>query len=167
VQAKLLRVVEDGAVTPVGGREPKMVTLRFVCATNRDLREAMAGGHFRADLYFRLSGTVLRVPPLRERPSENEPLARLLLGRAARAAGCRSVPRLTVQALDRLLQYPWPGNVRELRNVIGRALLVCQSDEIGPEHLFAGCAPTVRDLTKHRLKEDGSVAAPEVARQAG
>jgi DNA-binding NtrC family response regulator len=133
MQAKLLRVVEDGAVTPVGGRHPRQVALRFVCATNRDLGDEIRGGAFRLDLYYRLSGTVLRIPPLRDRRCEIEPLARHFL---QQAAGTAAAPRLSVAALDQLLRHPWPGNVRELKNAIGNALLLCDGGEIRPEHLW-------------------------------
>jgi two-component system, NtrC family, response regulator AtoC len=135
VQARLLRVVEDGVVTRVGGRQPRQVLLRFVSATNRDLEEEVARGSFRRDLYYRLAGMVLSVPPLRERPAEIEPLARLFLQQAARAVGRAAPPPLSAAAVERLRHHPWPGNVRELRNVMGRALLVSGGGVIEPDHL--------------------------------
>jgi two-component system, NtrC family, response regulator AtoC len=137
VQAKLLRVLEDGAVMPVGGRRPRSIRVRFVCATNRDLESEMDRGLFRRDLYYRLGGAVLHIPPLRDRPDEIEPLANLFLARAARDGGSALPPRLTAAALARLREHPWPGNVRELRNVIERAVLLCRDGEITLDHLPA------------------------------
>jgi DNA-binding NtrC family response regulator len=135
VQAKLLRVMEDKAVRPVGGRQHRPIRARFVFATNRKLNEEMSRGAFRADLYHRLSGAVLSVPPLRNRPREIEPLARLFLTRAAREAGQNWPPRLAPETLECLSTHTWPGNIRELRNVMERAMLVCGGDEVRLEHL--------------------------------
>ena len=96
VQAKMLRVIEDGEVMAVGSRRPKPIRVRFICATNRDLEVEIERGAFRRDLYYRISGAVLKVPPLRERRSEILPLAQLFLTRAAQEAGgarCRACRR--------------------------------------------------------------------------
>jgi DNA-binding NtrC family response regulator len=135
MQAKLLRVLEEKRVTPVGGVRPRAVDVRVVSASNRDLAKEIAAGRFRADLYYRLSGATLTVPPLRERRREIAPLAE----RFMRAMGARTrrgpAPRLAAAALAALEAYPWPGNVRELRNVIERAVLVCPGEVIEPDHL--------------------------------
>jgi transcriptional regulator with PAS, ATPase and Fis domain len=123
-QAKLLRVLESGEVTPVGALKPHRVDVRFVAATHRDLRELIAERRFREDLFFRLDGVPIRVPPLRERASEIAPLAERLLADAARSSG-KNAPTLSFDAAERLRKHPWPGNVRELRNVIQRSLLFC------------------------------------------
>jgi transcriptional regulator with GAF, ATPase, and Fis domain len=121
IQAKLLRVIEDQVVTPVGRGAPKKIDVRFIAATNRDVDREIRAGAFREDLFFRLGAIVLEVPPLRERPSEIPALARRALADAT--AGEGSTPVLDPEAIAYLGRQPWPGNVRELRNVIARALL--------------------------------------------
>jgi DNA-binding NtrC family response regulator len=135
IQGKLLRVLEERVVTRLGSTRARAIDVRFVAATNRDLEADSRAGRFRSDLYFRLAGIVLPIPPLRERPAELE----LLLGKFLRAA-CRELDRATPlgvapEALERLQRYPWPGNVRELRNAIDRAAVLCPGDTILPEHL--------------------------------
>ena len=129
VQVKLLRVLEERQVLPVGGVKVRPIDVRFLAATNRDLEVEIARGHFRQDLYFRLDGITLMIPPLRERPGEIALLALELCAVAARRMG-RPVPRLSPEALAALERHPWPGNVRELRNVIERACLLCPDEEI-------------------------------------
>jgi two-component system response regulator AtoC len=124
LQVKLLRVIEDREITPVGGLRPRTVDVRFISATNRDLRREITRGTFREDLYYRLSAATLAVPPLRERPGEIEPLARLFLARAAGRLA-RRPPEIPVEVLLWMRAYRWPGNVRELRNAMERAALLC------------------------------------------
>jgi two-component system, NtrC family, response regulator AtoC len=137
IQAKLLRVMEERAVRAVGARQPRPIRVRFIFATNRNLEAEMERGTFRRDLYHRLGGAVLTLPPLRQRRAEIEPLARLFLARAARELDSPTPPTLTPATLDQLCRHDWPGNIRELRNVIERALLLCEGPEITPEHLPA------------------------------
>ena len=132
VQAKLLRVVENRQMTRVGGVQVLSVDVRFVAATNRDLLAEVRQRRFREDLYYRLAGFTLRVPPLRERPLDIEPLAELFLTQAPCPAGTL---RLTVEARERLLRHQWPGNVRELKHLVWRAALLCDSGLVRPEHL--------------------------------
>jgi DNA-binding NtrC family response regulator len=134
-QVALLRVVEDRKVMRVGGREPRTVDVRFVAATNRDLREEAQQGRFRADLYYRLSGVTIRLPPLRDRPSEIEPLARAFTARAAVPSGLSRPPRWSPAALAALAAYPWPGNVRELRHAVEQAVVISGGADIEIEHL--------------------------------
>jgi two-component system, NtrC family, response regulator AtoC len=134
-QAKLLRVLESGEVTRVGGLKPRTVDVRFVSATNRHLREQVAAGRFREDLFFRLDGISIEIPPLRERPSEIVALASSLLERAAFEAG-RGAPTISAAAAEALLVHRWPGNVRELRNVMQRSLLFCAGDVLEPGDLY-------------------------------
>jgi transcriptional regulator with PAS, ATPase and Fis domain len=139
IQAKLLRVIETHEVIPIGGTRVRKLDVRFISATNRDLRERIRKGQFREDLYFRLSGVAVEVPPLRTRRSEIAPLARLFAGEAAEALGRKGVPVLDPDALRFLEEQPWPGNVRELRNCVERAVLVSNSntltvDDIDPNH---------------------------------
>ncbi|WP_437875397.1 sigma 54-interacting transcriptional regulator [Sorangium sp. So ce513] len=147
-QVKLLRVLEDRKVLRLGGRAPRRVDLRFVAATNRDLEAEIARGNFRQDLYFRLNGISLVIPPLRERRSEIAPLAARFLAEACRQLDQRGVPRISPEALGVLEAYAWPGNVRELRNVIERAAVLCAGDAVLPgdlpPHLSSGSgAPTL------------------------
>jgi DNA-binding NtrC family response regulator len=136
-QVKLLRVLEDRKVLRVGGRTAKSIDIRLVAATHRDLEAAIEEGSFRADLFYRLNGIALNVPPLRERQADIESLARHFLERAAREAGLVEPPRLSSAVLRVLLTHPWPGNIRELRNVLERAVLLCDGGEITLAHLPA------------------------------
>jgi len=135
LQAKLLRVFEEQHVLRVGALNPRSIDVRFIAATNRDLEAAVQRGVFRQDLYFRLNGVSLLIPPLRERVREIEPLARRFIAEACEREGRSSQPELSEEALQRLLAYPWPGNIRELRNVIDRAVLLCTGDRITTEQL--------------------------------
>jgi DNA-binding NtrC family response regulator len=134
LQAKVLRAIETKQVLRVGATKPRAVDVRFVAATNRDLEEEIAGKRFREDLYFRLGGMTLSIPPLRERTDEIPALARLFLERAAAQAG-QPAPQLPAQVIAELQAYPWPGNIRELRNVIERALLLSSGGAIGMNDL--------------------------------
>jgi len=133
LQAKLLRVLEERMVTRVGGLRPKPIDVRFISATHRDLGAESSRGRFRQDLFFRLNGISLVIPPLRERPSEIEALARAFL--AAGLAPGAPEPTLSPAAVAALKAHPWPGNVRELRNVMGRAMVLSGGGTIEPEHL--------------------------------
>ncbi len=137
-QAKVLRALEDGAFFRVGGRKAVKVDVRFVAATNRDLAASVREGTFRADLYYRLNGITLHVPPLRARPAEVLPLAGLFMRRAALAAGLAGSPVLSSNAERRLFAYDWPGNVRELKNTMQRAVLLAGGDTIREDHLLLG-----------------------------
>jgi len=148
VQVKLLRVLDSRQVLPVGGLAPRALDVRFIAATNRDLEAEVQRGAFRQDLYFRLNGITLTVPPLRERPSEIEPLARKFLAQTAGSGG--RAPVLSPEALAQLRAYAWPGNVRELRNAIERAALLCTDGVIRPEQLplaTPSAAPTTPSAT--------------------
>ena len=134
IQAKVLTVIEDRKVLPVGGLEHRDLDVRFVAATNRDLEEEVTRGNFRQDLYYRLNGVALVIPPLRERVSEIEGLAKVFITHAVRQLGVTNPPTLSDDALAVLESYTWPGNIRELRNVLERAVLLCTGDLIEPEH---------------------------------
>jgi DNA-binding NtrC family response regulator len=149
LQAKLLRAIEQREIMRVGGRHPVRVDVRFVSATNRDLKSEVANERFRRDLYFRLAGISLQIPPLRERPWEIAELARLFLAEICGGLG-RLPPALSDQVLDYMRHHDWPGNIRELRNVVHHAVLLCDGDRILPEHLPL------------ELLETNSSAAPSV-----
>jgi DNA-binding NtrC family response regulator len=135
LQTKLLRVLQERKVLRVGATKPRSIDVRFVAATHRDLKQEVRRGTFREDLFFRLNGIALVIPPLRERPSEIVPLALFFLCMAAKEAKI-AMPRITVEALEQLRRYDWPGNVRELCNVMERAMVLCGNhDEITLEHL--------------------------------
>jgi len=134
IQAKLLRVLESGEVLRLGALRPRVVDVRLVSATNRDLEREIEGRSFRADLFFRLSGMTIHIPPLRERRGDILPLARHFITWAARRDG-RAPTSLTPRAEEALLGYPWRGNARELRNVIARAAVLAGAGAIDVEHL--------------------------------
>ena len=123
LQAKLLRVLQDGEFERVGGTQTLKVDVRLVGATNRDLEQAVREGRYRADLYYRLNVFPIVVPPLRERPKDIPRLARHFTMLYAAKMG-KNVGRMSADVLDRLSAYPWPGNVRELQNVIERAVIL-------------------------------------------
>lgn len=135
-QVKLLRVLEERAVLRVGGLQPRPIDVRVIAATNRDLRKEVADGRFREDLYYRLNGITLAIPPLRERLAEIPKLCALFIAEAAERSGVEA-PSLSREALSRLEVHRWPGNIRELRNVVERAVVLCGDGPIEPEHLFA------------------------------
>ena len=122
VQVKLLRVLEERRVLRVGARASRPVDVRFVSATNRDLEAEIARGTFRQDLYFRLNGLALTLPPLRRRVSEIAPLATEFAAQASRQLD-RPAPAISPEALALLLRHPWPGNIRELRNTVELSLI--------------------------------------------
>jgi transcriptional regulator with GAF, ATPase, and Fis domain len=130
VQAKLLRVVQEREVRPIGAAASVPVDFRLVCATNRDLRGEVAHGRFREDLYYRVGVVEVALPPLRDRTEDIPELAAHFVTRAAESLG-RPAPRLTRAALRKLLSYAWPGNVRELENVITKAVVFASAGEIG------------------------------------
>ena len=135
VQAKLLRVLDQQEVMRIGGLKPRRTDVRFVAATNRDLEAEVARGAFREDLFYRLNGVVIVVPPLRERASEIAPLARSFASEAARQLGLPDDPTIGEAAMAALERYTWPGNIRELRNVVERAVLLSAGAAIDPTHL--------------------------------
>ncbi len=143
LQARLLRVLEEGRVRPLGGLVPRPVDVRVVAATHRDLATEVEAGRFRRDLYYRLAVFPIRIPPLRERREDLPALAAALLARHAAREGL-APPILREEALDLLLAHRWPGNVRELDNELCRALALVEPGEaIGPEHLSAQVAPGI------------------------
>jgi two-component system response regulator AtoC len=133
-QAKLLRVLEERSVRRVGSLQARPVDVRLLAASNRDLDAESERGTFRRDLYFRLNGISLMVPPLRERLDELEPLARTFIAQASEALG-RDTPTLSAKALEALRRHTWPGNIRELRNVVERAVILCPGDVLTSEHV--------------------------------
>jgi DNA-binding NtrC family response regulator len=134
LQPRLLRAIEAREVLPVGGLKPRPIDVRFLAATNRDLEAEVVKGTFRRDLYFRLNTLTLPIPPLRERTDEIPALVETFIEDACREAG-RTPPALTDEAMHYIQSYSWPGNIRELKNVIERALVLCDGDEIAAQYL--------------------------------
>ncbi|HET7540834.1 MAG TPA: sigma 54-interacting transcriptional regulator [Polyangiaceae bacterium] len=134
-QAKLLRVLEVREVTRVGAVRARSIDVRFVAATNRDLRADVARGAFREDLYFRLAGATVRVPPLRQRPADIEPLVMHFASALCGQMG-HPLPSFSAAALAHLRSHAWPGNVRELRNVVERAVLTTNRPILEPFDLL-------------------------------
>ena len=140
LQVKLLHVIEQKEVRPVGGEQSRPVDVRIIAATNRDLRDMVAKGLFREDLYFRLSVFLIAVPPLRERREDITALIRFLLQRNTHRSDGNGVRATLDPGVEELLvNYDWPGNVRELENVIGRALILADGEHISladlPPHI--------------------------------
>jgi DNA-binding NtrC family response regulator len=125
IQAKLLRALQDREVLSVGSTSPEKIDVRFICATNRDLAAEISRGGFRQDLYFRIAGLTIEMPPLRARPSDIPELARFFLGRFSREYNAPE-RELDDTALDKLHAYSFPGNVRELQSIILRSVLVAK-----------------------------------------
>ncbi|MDE1949001.1 MAG: sigma 54-interacting transcriptional regulator, partial [Burkholderiales bacterium] len=158
-QAKLLRVLQHGEVERLGGTEPRKVDVRVVAATHVDLEAAVAAGRFRRDLLYRLNVYPIRIPSLRERADDIEPLALHLLQRFAALHGKR-VAGFTDRALDAMRRHPWPGNVRELENLIERGvILVSDGEPVGVDSLFPGL-PDTAPLT---LTAEGRLAPNDPA----
>ncbi|MBI2354604.1 MAG: sigma-54-dependent Fis family transcriptional regulator [Deltaproteobacteria bacterium] len=134
LQVKLLRVIQEGELLPVGATRPKSVDIRFVAATNKELEREVKEGRFREDLYYRLHVINITLPPLRERKEDIEPLARFLLGKYSQRTKKR-VTAISDGALRLLAGYNWPGNVRELENVIERAVILARGSEVTEELL--------------------------------
>jgi two-component system response regulator FlrC len=134
-QAKLLRVLQERRFERVGGSRTLEVDVRWVAATNRDLRTMIEQGKFREDLYHRLAVFPIRLPPLRERPADLAPMARALLLRVARELG-RPPLRLAAGAERKLAGYRWPGNARELLNTLERAAILADGAELREEHIW-------------------------------
>jgi DNA-binding NtrC family response regulator len=134
LQAKLLRVLQDREFQRVGGTKTISVNIRVIAATNRDLKQAVKGGQFREDLFFRLNVIALTLPPLRERRGDIITLAHFFLDRHAKDAK-RPGMTLSAAALEALSQYPWPGNIRELEHALARAVILSPTEQIQPESL--------------------------------
>ncbi|MDY7027871.1 MAG: sigma-54 dependent transcriptional regulator [Spirochaetota bacterium] len=127
VQAKFLRFLDEHSFVPLGSTSPVHVNARIICATNRNLQRMVEAGEFRGDLFYRINTIELEVPPLRERREDIEELVQLFLEKFSKEIG-QEKKMVSTQALNALRSYHWPGNVRELRNVIERAVLMCNAD---------------------------------------
>lgn len=146
VQAKLLRVLQEREVWPLGASEPLPVDFRLVCATNRNLRADVASGRFREDLYYRITVVELSVPPLRERTEDLSALVAHLLERHGYEK------ELTPRSMKALISYPWPGNVRELENVLLRTAVMTEREQIDVDDLQLPVAPATGELPTDRTQ---------------
>ena len=154
-QAKVLRVLQEGEFTPVGGNQTKKVDVRIIAATNKDLFAEVQQGRFREDLFYRLNVITFNAPPLRERKSDIPLLADHFLEEAAKRSNSEK-KSLSRSALDLLLAYSWPGNVRELENAIERASLLSNGSVIQPEDLpiTPNAAPGNPHTRKHQVEKN-------------
>jgi len=152
MQGKLLRVLQDHEFERVGGVKTLTADARLICASNRDLRKRMEAGKFREDLYYRINGIPIQLPPLRGRREDLLPLAEYFLQRTSAEMG-RGPKKLTAETAEILDRYPWPGNIRELENAVGRAVALSEGEEITPPDLCLALA----DIA-------GEDATPEEAR---
>jgi len=134
MQSKLLRVLEDRQVRPLGSQKQVQVDVRILTASNRDLKELVREKKFREDLFFRIHGVHISLPPLRMRKEDFPVLVDYFLDKFAKHHGV-SKKTLTRRALDLLVAYPWPGNIRELESTLSNACLLCSDSNIGPEEL--------------------------------
>ncbi len=146
-QSKLLRVLQDQEVRPVGGKTAYKTDCRIIAATNRHPEDAIKDGKLREDLYYRISAISVHLSPLRERREDIVPLAQAFLKRFAAQAN-RVIRGFTPAAIERLTNFDWPGNVRQLQNEVQRAVLLCEGDEVDASDL---------SITKVRVTGDESV----------
>lgn len=164
LQAKLLRVVQEGRFERVGSTKTQEVDVRIVAATNEDLEELVERGRFRKDLYYRLNVIPIRIPPLRERLGDIPFLVSHFIRRFAEKHG-RDVNGISKEAIDRLLMHDWPGNVRELENVIEQAVVLCRDKTIQledlrlPENGYQQLLPRARTRAGLPVHQDGLVAS--------
>lgn len=135
LQAKLLRVLQEGEVERLGGQGPVRVNVRIIATTNRDLSQMVREGHFREDLFYRLNVVPLEVPALRTRPKDIEILARLFL-EASCAENSIANKELSETALAKLIDWSWPGNIRELQNVIERSVLLAKGNSMSADEIL-------------------------------
>jgi DNA-binding NtrC family response regulator len=176
MQAKLLRVIEDGVVTPVGSNKPTVVDVRIISATNHNLTKLIERNTFRQDLYFRIRGVNIVVPPLRERPEDIPILAEHFLHEAVEETGSK-VTGITEAALSILAAYEWPGNIRQLKNSIRTMVVMCDRSkidvpdlppEIAPRRQLPGASPAPTGLAGVSLNDlEKKAIADTLARTQG
>jgi two-component system, NtrC family, response regulator PilR len=145
MQVKLLRVIQEKSVRPVGETREVPVDVRILSATHRKLDELVRAGRFREDLYYRINVIELRVPPLRDRLDDVPTLVDVLLERVSRQIGVRR-PQISDEAMEKLLSYAYPGNVRELENILERAVTLCSGHRVEPEDIQLKQGQLLADL---------------------
>jgi DNA-binding NtrC family response regulator len=174
-QAKLLRVLQAGEYHPVGSSRTRRADVRFLAATNIDVKKQVAEGRFREDLLYRVNTVEIHLPPLRDRRGDIAPLARHFAARLSARQG--NAPRpFSPRATRALLEHAWPGNVRELEHVVERALLLAQGESVEPEDLALGAAPrdgaahfeqmTIEEVERHLIQRALARSAGQVTEAA-
>jgi DNA-binding NtrC family response regulator len=174
-QAKLLRVLQAGEYHPVGSSRTRRADVRFLAATNIDVKKQVAEGRFREDLLYRVNTVEIHLPPLRDRRGDIAPLARHFAARLSARQG--NAPRpFSPRATRALLEHSWPGNVRELEHVVERALLLAQGESVEPEDLALGAAPrdgaahfeqmTIEEVERHLIQRALARSAGQVTEAA-
>jgi len=153
LQPKFLRFLDSGEFRRVGGNKTLRVDVRMIAATNKDLSDLIKNGNFREDLYYRLNVINVSIPPLRERKEDIAGLAEHFLKKYAQKLS-KSIAGFTAEALELLTGYKWPGNVRELENVIERAVILCESDQIGAEDLSISSYSAVAEMSVNPSLEE-------------
>ncbi|MFY2508023.1 sigma-54-dependent transcriptional regulator [Vibrio pectenicida] len=161
LQAKLLRVLQEREVERLGSRKSIKLDVRVLATSNRDLKLYVQEGNFREDLYYRLNVFPIAWPALCERKGDIEPLANHLIERHCKKLGL-PVPKLSLAALNKLLTYHWPGNVRELDNVVQRALILSENDEIACEHILLEGLDWQDACSLQQIVETGQICAPNI-----
>jgi DNA-binding NtrC family response regulator len=163
-QLKVMRAIADNEVEPAGARKPVKIDVRLICATSRDIIAEVKTGRFREDLFYRLHGLPISVPPLRDRREDIAELTRYFLARFAAEEGKRVV-RLNASALQLLCGYQWPGNVRELEHAVFRAVVLCEGDAITAADFpqIAAQASATSDSIRHEEPLATSLAPTEEA----
>ena len=151
MQVKLLRVLQEGIIEPLGSESPKKTDVRIVCATNRNLKEMISKGEFREDLYYRLAVIPVELPPLRERRNDIPLIANHFLSNASGKLS-RGEVAFSEKVIELLLNYQWPGNIRQLLNVVQYSMIKCKGPLVLPEHL----PPEIQGVTiEHSQSEPG------------
>jgi len=141
MQAKLLRVLQEGVFYRIGGNSPISVDVRVISATNRDIEEEVAAGRFREDLFYRLNVVHINIPPLRERKEDINPMVSHFLEIFRMERGGPGL-ELSQKAMEKMMGYDWPGNVRELRNALERAVVMGNGRSVEPEDLLISASKT-------------------------
>lgn len=169
LQAKLLRVLQEKCVEPLGSVKTVPTDVRIIAATNRNLKDEIGAGRFREDLYYRLGVLEIEIPPLKERLDDLPLLVSHLLGKLGKK-NHKEIRTVTPAFLDALSGYDWPGNVRELENLLERALILCRSDELGPELLppqvLGASATPVAEADSAGDSRTGAPSLQDAERQA-
>jgi len=163
LQAKLLRVLQEGEVDRLGGRKPVKIDVRVIATSNRDISQAVQEGSFRQDLYYRLNVVTIQLPPLRHRTGDIAPLSAHFLQRFSDMYG-RPAPKLTPSAIQQMEAYPWPGNARELENCMHRAFLMAVDSNIEPAHLCLDIHPSKQQQGGHEDTVQAGISIRDMER---
>lgn len=167
IQVKLLHVLQDKTIYRVGSSKPTKVNVRVIAATNSDLKEQVARGTFRQDLYYRINVFPIRIPPLRERKGDLYPLINQIMQKVCRDYGVEP-KQFSGEALRKIMSYDWPGNVRELENVVERAITLCDTSLIYSEHIDISVKPARNNTLRELLTvEEERIIRASLARSGG